>query len=660
MPSSSAVITEQLRFQLKQHQAKHEQAQASLQAQLNEAMRERNEMERLPEQRQILSSHLQDPQQSSSSTHRERSRHQSSTSSAASRSSQFGGPINDLALLADTANPFLPPQVVQRIIGSSTPTRGGTPFSPDGGELGRATLLQMNELSRRVAHQNAGERNTIYWDNAIPDGSGPDQQQGQRRATQSDQEEKLGNTEDLADMRNSRITQGGWLNLSLGVDANSDPGPSAPDEVMRNVDKDSGRVGFNVSMARDDTFTGIGTQRSESQELQDNNGRQSQKRKSECIAFHTNARASPEGVSTVEPSANYTQSFQNNQMPNPASPVQAQAQPTSSPQVLGQSRKRNDSFNLWASLMSGQSFIDVLGAPSEDVVKGALSGGESSSGGSASFGAIEEDGSLAHEGLQVYTVGHLLPKGVGMSGSEDLRGWWGLNSESGRESGIVHDSPGIADKQQQQQVSSDGTSGTQIATLVNEEDEENEVVQPTPSQSLVSRSTTAMSSSFDSPGSQKLRVRRSTYVPGWAVPPRVLLVDDDAVSRKLSSKFLKVFGCTIDVAVDGIGAVNKMNLEKYDLVLMDIVMPKLDGVSATSLIRKFDQGTPIISMTSNSKPNEIMTYYSSGMNDILSKPFSKEGLLEMLEVRIFRHCFQNLIHVILETPHASQSDATNV
>jgi len=77
--------------------------------------------------------------------------------------------------------------------------------------------------------------------------------------------------------------------------------------------------------------------------------------------------------------------------------------------------------------------------------------------------------------------------------------------------------------------------------------------------------------------------------------------------------------------------VNKMNLEKYDLVLMDIVMPKLDGVSATSLIRQFDHMTPIISMTSNSKPNEIMTYYSSGMNDILPKPFTKDGLFDMLE-----------------------------
>ena len=60
-------------------------------------------------------------------------------------------------------------------------------------------------------------------------------------------------------------------------------------------------------------------------------------------------------------------------------------------------------------------------------------------------------------------------------------------------------------------------------------------------------------------------------------------------------------------------------------------MPKLDGVSATSLIRKFDSRTPIISVTSNSKPNDILYYYSQGMNDILPKPFTKEGLLSMLD-----------------------------
>ena len=65
-----------------------------------------------------------------------------------------------------------------------------------------------------------------------------------------------------------------------------------------------------------------------------------------------------------------------------------------------------------------------------------------------------------------------------------------------------------------------------------------------------------------------LRVRRSTYVPGWSVAPRVLIVEDDAVIRKMSTKLLEVAGCTIDVAVDGVEAVNQMNLSKYDLVLM--------------------------------------------------------------------------------------------
>ena len=96
-------------------------------------------------------------------------------------------------------------------------------------------------------------------------------------------------------------------------------------------------------------------------------------------------------------------------------------------------------------------------------------------------------------------------------------------------------------------------------------------------------------------------------------------------------------------------------------------MPKLDGVSATSLIRRFDHMTPIISMTSNSRPAEILKYYSSGMNDILPKPFTKDGLFDMLEV-----CINNpplITHVPLthlhfqtfptETSHAPQSHPDN-
>ncbi|KAG2204412.1 hypothetical protein INT47_005203 [Mucor saturninus] len=117
----------------------------------------------------------------------------------------------------------------------------------------------------------------------------------------------------------------------------------------------------------------------------------------------------------------------------------------------------------------------------------------------------------------------------------------------------------------------------------------------------------------------------------WTVPPRILLVDDDSVYRDLSGKLLQIIGCTIDLAKDGVEALKKMGMEKYDLILMDIVMPKMDGISATRSIRQYDALTPIISMTSNFTDNDIMQYIGSGMTDILPKPFSKRTLYQMLE-----------------------------
>lgn len=123
-----------------------------------------------------------------------------------------------------------------------------------------------------------------------------------------------------------------------------------------------------------------------------------------------------------------------------------------------------------------------------------------------------------------------------------------------------------------------------------------------------------------------MRIIRETFVPGWSVPPKVLLVDDDATSQLLASKLLKVMGCTYEVAKDGMEAVTKMNLEKYDMVLMDIVMPHMDGISATTQIRQFDNSTPVISMTSNTSREDCISYLSNGMNDILPKPFSRDSV----------------------------------
>ncbi|KAJ7896340.1 hypothetical protein B0H14DRAFT_500336 [Mycena olivaceomarginata] len=108
---------------------------------------------------------------------------------------------------------------------------------------------------------------------------------------------------------------------------------------------------------------------------------------------------------------------------------------------------------------------------------------------------------------------------------------------------------------------------------------------------------------------------------------------------------------------------------------MDIVIPEMDGICATFMIRKFDPQTPIISMTSSSQPAEIMTYFSSGMNVILPKPFTRDGLFEVLEKHLahlmvikqrmavqglslterhflfFPWVWGNLGHIILEIPY---------
>ncbi|KAH8435025.1 putative stress response transcription factor SrrA/Skn7 [Aspergillus melleus] len=126
--------------------------------------------------------------------------------------------------------------------------------------------------------------------------------------------------------------------------------------------------------------------------------------------------------------------------------------------------------------------------------------------------------------------------------------------------------------------------------------------------------------------------KKSTNVdPGWMRPPQILLVEDDATCRQIGGKFLYSFHCVIDTAFDGLEAVNKIqDGSKYDLILMDIIMPNLDGVSACHLIRQFDR-TPIIAMTSNIRSDDIQLYFQHGMDDVLPKPFTRKSLLDMLE-----------------------------
>ncbi|EPY52993.1 transcription factor Prr1 [Schizosaccharomyces cryophilus OY26] len=127
----------------------------------------------------------------------------------------------------------------------------------------------------------------------------------------------------------------------------------------------------------------------------------------------------------------------------------------------------------------------------------------------------------------------------------------------------------------------------------------------------------------------------------WRRQPRILLVEDDEVSRRMTIDFLTLFDCQVEVAVDGISAVNKANSGGYDLILMEFILPQLDGLSVTCLIRQYDQNTPIVAITSNLSMDDAVNYFNHGVTDLLVKPFTKSSLLHTLKKQLMNLLQQN-------------------
>ena len=116
----------------------------------------------------------------------------------------------------------------------------------------------------------------------------------------------------------------------------------------------------------------------------------------------------------------------------------------------------------------------------------------------------------------------------------------------------------------------------------------------------------------------------------------VLLVEDNIVNQQVATGLLRMMGCSIDTAINGAEALEKWRKHPYDLILMDIEMPVMDGITATSSIRK-EEGlqklpyTPIVAVTANAMDGDRELYLSRGMDDYLSKPFSRQSLNNMLK-----------------------------
>ncbi|CAA6823605.1 MAG: Two-component system, NarL family, sensor histidine kinase EvgS [uncultured Thiotrichaceae bacterium] len=113
---------------------------------------------------------------------------------------------------------------------------------------------------------------------------------------------------------------------------------------------------------------------------------------------------------------------------------------------------------------------------------------------------------------------------------------------------------------------------------------------------------------------------------------KVLLVEDDRLNRFFQQKYLHAFGTIVEVASNGKVALEMLQNESFDIVLMDIQMPVLDGYEATRMIRKQQQWQrlPIIALTAHALSGERETCLAAGMNDYLSKPFEPEQLQGIL------------------------------
>jgi PAS domain S-box-containing protein len=108
----------------------------------------------------------------------------------------------------------------------------------------------------------------------------------------------------------------------------------------------------------------------------------------------------------------------------------------------------------------------------------------------------------------------------------------------------------------------------------------------------------------------------------------VLLVDDSIDNQKLIAKFLKSVGAEVDAATNGVQGVEKALNGKYDVVLMDIQMPLMDGIEATRKLREQGYGRPIIALTAHALSDERTKCLKSGFSDYLSKPVTKGMLIE--------------------------------
>ncbi|MBQ6998593.1 MAG: response regulator transcription factor [Clostridia bacterium] len=127
----------------------------------------------------------------------------------------------------------------------------------------------------------------------------------------------------------------------------------------------------------------------------------------------------------------------------------------------------------------------------------------------------------------------------------------------------------------------------------------------------------------------------------------VLIADDEAKIRAVIREYAEFEGYKVVEAVDGADAVEKCKTANFDAVIMDIMMPVLDGFSATKMIKK-EKDIPVIMLSARGEEYDKLFGFEIGIDDYVVKPFSPKELMARINVVISRHKSSVVIHNTLK------------
>ena len=117
---------------------------------------------------------------------------------------------------------------------------------------------------------------------------------------------------------------------------------------------------------------------------------------------------------------------------------------------------------------------------------------------------------------------------------------------------------------------------------------------------------------------------------------KILLVEDQDELRELVKNFLLKNKYVVDEASDGDKALELLNLNRYDCVVLDLNLPKVDGIEVTKIIRKQENPVPIIMLTARSQIYDKLTGFDTGADDYITKPFDMKELLARIKAVLRR------------------------